>query len=478
MFRKILESLRLFDPRRLSISTKLLIALFCVSTIPMGLIAYNDLRIGLDNLVQNEYFQLEIAALSSANRLEQLIIGNRLTVSQVARKATVVDYLAGDSLNTNQLSSKAQKSLDIIFRSSPNYDAVFILDKDGVCRVSTDLAFLGQNYSFRDYFKQAIKGQGTVPVSLLKGATSGRYGLFFAHPIRNHRGETLGVAVLKTETTALWDAIDSTKVNSHLQAFLIDEYGIAIAHHNKSLLYRSLDSLPQNVRSKLKTERYSGKEKSLPESLQLPTLAEKMVGAKQMGHTSYYSPIEETEQMVGFVPLETEPWVLGVNKPKALFKAPMRVLIWENIFFTTLVAAITSIVSLLLSRQLGQSIMILTKAGKAMHRGNFTPEMLTKISKSRDDLGTLARVFLTMAKKVKDREQNLKSQVKHLQVEINNSKKEQQLAEITGTEYFQNLQKKARRLKNNAKNRDESEYFQDLQKKVQRQKTRFIANLK
>ncbi len=469
---------RRINPSHWSISFKLLIALFLAATIPMSSIAYHNLKIGLENLANSEYYKLEIIAVSNASRLDQLILDNRLIVNQIARNTDVVNFLAVDSPKKEQLNSKIQKSLQVILRSSSDYDAVFVTDKNGICRASTDPTFVGQNYRSHDYFKKAMQSQKASPVSLLVDTTSGRPGLFFGHPIRSDKGEILGVAVLKIRGSDVWKVINSIRVNSHVQAFLVDEQGIVIAHPNNSFLYRSLDSLPNNA-EKLEAEKSYSRGRGEIESLKLPKLAEAMVGTRQMGHTSYYSPIEKTHQIAGFAPLESEPWVLGVNKPRAIFEAPMRAMIWQNTCFVLLVGGLASLASLVLSHQLVKSIRILIKAGKALQKGNFQPEMLAETSRSQDDLGTLARVFLQMAEEIKNRERNLKSQVQDLRVEIDDSKKERQIAEITGTEYFRELQKRARRLKSrvNSGEQAEAEYFQNLHQKVRDQKTRFIANL-
>lgn len=60
-----------------------------------------------------------------------------------------------------------------------------------------------------------------------------------------------------------------------------------------------------------------------------------------------------------------------------------------------------------------------------------------------DELGQLARTFQKMARQVKRREQALKMQVQELRVEIDNSRKTQTVSEITESEYFQNLKKRA-----------------------------------
>lgn len=367
-FAKLSKYFRQNNPLSWSISTKLFIALFSAATIPMSLIAYNNLKIGLENLAKSEYYKLEVIAVSNASRLDQLILDNRLIINQIARSNDAVNYLAASSIKRTKLSPKVQKNLDVILHSSSDYDAVFIMDEKGICRVSTDPTFVGQNYSFRDYFKEAIQGEGAAPVDLLIGATSGRPGLFFAHPIRTDAGKILGVAVLKIKGSDVWKVVNSIRVNSHVQAFLVDENGIVISHPNNSFLYRSLDSLSANLQQKLKATNAYGRNREQIESLKLPKLAQSMVGASQMGNTSYYSPIEKTYQIAGFAPLESEPWVLGVNKPRDIFESPMRAMIWQNICFVLLVGGAATLTSILLSRQLAKSIRVLIKAGKALQK--------------------------------------------------------------------------------------------------------------
>jgi C4-dicarboxylate-specific signal transduction histidine kinase len=477
-FTNFSDYIRRINPFYWSISVKLLIVIFLAATIPMSLTGYNNLKLGLENLAKSESEKLEVIAVSNASLLDQLILDNRLIVSQIASNTDIVNFLAISSTQRATLFSKVEKNLDVILRSSSDYDAVFVIDKDGICRASTDPIFIGQNQSSQDYFQKTIQGQTTASISFLVEATSGRPGLFFAHLIRSHTGENLGVAVLKMQGFDVWKAINSIKVDSHIQAFLVDERGIVIAHPNNSFLYRSLSTLPLNTQKELKLKSTNSYGQETIPSLELPELAEAMVGVKQMGHIGYYSPIEKTHQIASFAPLETKSWVIGVNKPKDIFEAPMRAMIWQNTLFVLVVGGFAVLVSLILSHQLIKSIRILIKAGKALQKGEFKPELLIKVSRSQDDLGRLACVFLKMAEEIKNREQHLKSQVQNLRIEIDETKKERQISEITGSQYFKELQKKVQRLKNrvNTEAQTEEEYFQKLHKKAKDQKTRFVGN--
>ena len=86
-------------------------------------------------------------------------------------------------------------------------------------------------------------------------------------------------------------------------------------------------------------------------------------------------------------------------------------------------------------------------AAAAVEAGEFDPETLTRVATRRDELGRLARVFQQMAREVHAREQRLKQEVQQLRIEIDEAKTARQVAEITETDYFQDLQRKADQLR-------------------------------
>lgn len=90
-----------------------------------------------------------------------------------------------------------------------------------------------------------------------------------------------------------------------------------------------------------------------------------------------------------------------------------------------------------------QQVDKVTAAAAAVESGAFEPASLNEVARREDALGQLARVFQRMANEVKAREQRLKNEVKELRIQIDEAKKAQQVAEITESEYFQNLQKMA-----------------------------------
>lgn len=74
------------------------------------------------------------------------------------------------------------------------------------------------------------------------------------------------------------------------------------------------------------------------------------------------------------------------------------------------------------------------------------PKVLDGDARRPDELGQLARVFQKMAAEVYAREQRLRQQVQELKISVDESRKAREVAEITETEYFQELQRKAQTL--------------------------------
>jgi DNA-binding response OmpR family regulator len=90
-----------------------------------------------------------------------------------------------------------------------------------------------------------------------------------------------------------------------------------------------------------------------------------------------------------------------------------------------------------------------TAAAAAVEAGEFQPESLDEVAARSDALGGLARVFQRMAVEVRSREERLKQQVHELRIQIDAAKNAREVAAITETDYFRDLQAKAQSLRAN-----------------------------
>jgi DNA-binding response OmpR family regulator len=89
----------------------------------------------------------------------------------------------------------------------------------------------------------------------------------------------------------------------------------------------------------------------------------------------------------------------------------------------------------------------LTDAAAAVNARNFDPASLDDVAARTDRLGELARVFQQMAREVYRREELLRQQVQTLSIKIDEARTARKVDEITQTDYFQELERKAELLR-------------------------------
>ncbi len=94
-----------------------------------------------------------------------------------------------------------------------------------------------------------------------------------------------------------------------------------------------------------------------------------------------------------------------------------------------------------------EQVTYVVDAATAVESGTFDPESLDAVAARDDALGQLARVFRRMAREVTAREQALKQEVSELRIEIDAARAATQVAEITETDYFRDLQRRANELR-------------------------------
>jgi two-component system, cell cycle response regulator len=90
-----------------------------------------------------------------------------------------------------------------------------------------------------------------------------------------------------------------------------------------------------------------------------------------------------------------------------------------------------------------QDVAQVTSAASAVESEAFDAGMLAGVAARPDALGQLARVFVRMARQVAAREAELRKEIQVLRIEIDDVQKTRHVSEITETEYFQELRKKA-----------------------------------
>jgi CheY-like chemotaxis protein len=90
-----------------------------------------------------------------------------------------------------------------------------------------------------------------------------------------------------------------------------------------------------------------------------------------------------------------------------------------------------------------RQVAVLTAAAAAVEERAFDPQTLEQAAGRADALGQLARVFQRMAVEVHMREQRLTQEVQQLRIEVDQAKMAAEVATISKTDFFADLERKA-----------------------------------
>ncbi len=153
---------------------------------------------------------------------------------------------------------------------------------------------------------------------------------------------------------------------------------------------------------------------------------------------SAYTPIKDkNSKIVG---------AMGIDF-QADYVDQVRQSILDRVILAFLVTYISLFVLVFLfSGALTGPIVKLTQAAQALGEGDYSQDFskLSRIGRFSDEIEKLAAVFTVMADKVRQREQTLRKQVEALKIEIDETKRKKQVSEIADSDFFKELQNKAR----------------------------------
>jgi len=134
---------------------------------------------------------------------------------------------------------KANAMLDH-FKASLNVDVCYLMDSKGNTVASSNRkdpdSFVGNNFAFRPYFKQAIKSIPSTYIAL--GTTSGKRGAYYSHPVYvEGQDSPAGIVVIKVSIELIESELITT---SGEIALVTDPQGIVFISNQKNWLYHSI----------------------------------------------------------------------------------------------------------------------------------------------------------------------------------------------------------------------------------------------
>jgi len=108
--------------------------------------------------------------------------------------------------------------------------------------------FVGQNYGFRPYFREALAGGSGMFFGV--GVTTRVPGFFIAHPVLAE-GRVVGVLAVKVELNGL----ERTWAESGETLMVVDRHGVVALSSNETWNFRTLAPLSETSRLELQQAR-------------------------------------------------------------------------------------------------------------------------------------------------------------------------------------------------------------------------------
>lgn len=129
----------------------------------------------------------------------------------------------------------------------------YLMDTDGLTIYSTDDRLMYNNYSFREYFTNAIEGNVSTTAAI--GVTTGEAGFYFSSPVYKNdiNKELIGVAVIKFNPSIFFndlfggsnDELVPSKINTEVS--IVSRQGLVLISNTKENEFKFLGDVPSEI---------------------------------------------------------------------------------------------------------------------------------------------------------------------------------------------------------------------------------------
>ncbi|HAT84521.1 MAG TPA: hypothetical protein DCS30_00230 [Rhizobiales bacterium] len=172
----------------------------------------------------------------------------------LAKDSTVQTLL----VQHQQKSPHAKQQGDLVNRRFASFvkqsgaAALYLMDPSGLTIASSNFrdstSFIGNNYSFRPYFKDALNGRDGAFFAV--GVTTRTRGMFYSSPVRQN-GKVIGVMAVKVDFSPLEQSWQEARET----VFVTDQRGIVVLSSDRQYLYHVVGPLSDGDLQTIRKER-------------------------------------------------------------------------------------------------------------------------------------------------------------------------------------------------------------------------------
>lgn len=150
--------------------------------------------------------------------------------------------------NRNNLSQEEVNEAVDRYNFAFNSSVIYVFDTNGVVIASSNRyhpdSFIGKNYNFRDYFKQAMMGRQGVQITM--GLTSNVRGYYTCAPVKDYRSRIVGAVAIKADMDSIERKLKIPNI------LFIDPNGVVFLSSNSSFVFKMVSKNDEKSKQYIK----------------------------------------------------------------------------------------------------------------------------------------------------------------------------------------------------------------------------------
>ncbi len=301
----------------------------------------------------------------------------------------------------------------------------------------------------RDWYKAAVAAGKATWSPIYVFAAAKVLGISAVAPIKDQSGKITGVLGIDLTLEELSGFLNKMEISPNGEAVIIERDGNMVATSSNDPAYTvTKDANGNDQQNRLKiTDSSSAIIKATGEELLRQSGGFDKIGDQPKQFTYDLNGKAEYVQVSPIKDDRGLDWLIIVIVPADDFMGP----VYDNARATAilggLVMAIAAALGYSLASWIIRPVIIVSDVAKSIENEKYELEPLNNVTPRTDELGQLARVFERMAREVYQRVEKLREQVSLLRIEVDEAKKARQVKEIVESDFFSDLQDKARAIR-------------------------------
>jgi len=376
--------------KKISLKVKIIISVFVVIFIVGASAIYWIFNYTNDNFILQEKNNLKVVTEQKLKEIEVIFNSNLLLSKTAAAQPFIINFLKEDNPTIQDIDILEHLEFCNV---EGVFSAIYLMNLNGDVLVSTNTSFVGQNYSFRDYFQGAVKGDVYIDSAL--GVTSHELGFYIATPIKSD-DVILGVMVFKMTPTFLEDFIKPIDTIGGGHLMLVDEYGVILSSDKKERIFSSLGKLSKETQSIIAEKRvFEGID---IQPLDYDAVYNDVRGGMTSSVISFYDVHDRADELVILLKLKNAPFYLILEEDLAPYLYLSRQIAFILIFWIAILEIIIMITIIFIINHFLNPLRQIKEAVQSVMNGDLNVRVNIKTG---DEIEELANYFNKMADNLK-----------------------------------------------------------------------------